>query len=186
MNAPISMPRATLDDLMRYDGGAELIGGRIVPMSPTGFIPTRVSGRIYLSLNEYAERVGRGVALSDGAGFAVAELKSGRESFSPDACYFLGPLPADGMDFIPGAPLFAAEIRSKGDYGPKPERLMALKRADYFEAGTLVVWDVDPVAGTVNRYRPGEGAPTEFRAGDEADAEPAAPGWRVAVDWLMK
>ncbi len=186
MNAPIALPRATLDDLMNYDGNAELIGGRIVPMSPTGFRPTLVGSRIFLSLNEYAERVGRGVALPDGAGFAVAELKSGRESFSPDACYFLGAPPANEMDFIPGAPAFAAEVRSKGDYGPKPERLAALKRADYFEAGTLVVWDVDPVAGVVRRYRPGEDAPTVFGPGGEADAEPAAPGWRVAVDWLTR
>ena len=31
---------------------------------------------------------------------------------------------------------------------------MAAKRADYFEAGTLVVWDVDPVAETVARIGP--------------------------------
>ena len=46
-----------------------------------------------------------------------------------------------------------------------------------------MVWDVDPVAGTVTRYRPGEESPTV--SGGEADAEPAAPGWRAMVDWLM-
>ena len=29
---------------------------------------------------------------------------------------------------------------------------MAAKRADYFAAGTLVVWDVDPLAETVAVY----------------------------------
>ena len=88
------------------------------------------------------------------------------------------------MRFIDDAPTFAVEVRSENDYGPAPERLMAEKRAEYFEAGTLVVWDVDPVAGVVRRYRPGDESPAEFRAGAEADAEPAAQGWRVAVDWL--
>ena len=30
---------------------------------------------------------------------------------------------------------------------------MAAKRADYLEAGTLVVWDVDPIAESVHVYR---------------------------------
>ncbi|MGL6096145.1 MAG: Uma2 family endonuclease, partial [Fimbriiglobus sp.] len=59
------------------------------------------------------------------------------------------------------------------------------KRAEYFEAGTQVVWDVDIEAGEVRRYRAGESAPVVFRSGSEADAEPAVPGWRVAVDWLL-
>ncbi len=60
---------------------------------------------------------------------------------------------------------------------------MAEKRADYFEAGTLVVWDVDPVAETVAVYRQVEPRqPAVYRPGDDAEAEPAVPGWRVAVD----
>ena len=42
-----------------------------------------------------------------------------------------------------GAPVFAVEVRSTDDYGPKAEARMAQKRADYFAAGTLVIWDVD-------------------------------------------
>ena len=30
---------------------------------------------------------------------------------------------------------------------------MAARRADYFEAGTRVVWDVDPVAEVIHVYR---------------------------------
>ena len=41
------------------------------------------------------------------------------------------------------APVFAVEVRSEGDYSPAAERAMAEKRADYFAAGTVVVWDVD-------------------------------------------
>ena len=58
------------------------------------------------------------------------------------------------MDFFPQAPAFAAEVRSKGDYGPRAEREMADKRADYFAAGTQVVWDVDLLdEAVVKKYR---------------------------------
>ena len=40
------------------------------------------------------------------------------------------------MKFFQGAPVFAVEVRSEGDYGPRAEREMAAKRADYFAAGT--------------------------------------------------
>src|SRR5712691_4345126 len=48
-----------------------------------------------------------------------------------------------GMKFFEGAPVFAVEVRSEGDYGPAAEKAMAKKRADYFAAGSLIVWDVD-------------------------------------------
>ena len=64
-------------------------------------------------------------------------LSSGRESFSPDAAYFLGPFPSNPMRFLVGPPIFAVEVRSENDYGPAAEAAMADKRADYFEAGTV-------------------------------------------------
>ena len=39
-----------------------------------------------------------------------------RQSFSPDATFYTGE--AAGMKFGEGAPAFAAEVRSEGDYGP--------------------------------------------------------------------
>jgi Uma2 family endonuclease len=177
--------RATLADLARVTEKAELVGGRVVMLLPTGHRPNIIAGRIFRRLADFADTTGRGVAFTDNMGFAVPPLLSGRESFSPDAAYYTGPAPTDPMRFVEGPPDFAVEVRSENDYGPAAEAEMADKRADYFEAGTAVVWDVDPVAGVVRRYRPGEGVPTEFRPGTEADAEPAVPGWRLAVDWLM-
>jgi Uma2 family endonuclease len=59
---------------------------------------------------------------------------------------------------------------------------MAAKRADYFEAGTKVVWDVDPRAQEVRFYRSdAPQQPLVFQLGDLADAEPALPGWRMPV-----
>ena len=185
MSVAVVPNRATLADLARVPEKAELIDGRVVKLLATGHRPNVIAGRIFRRLADYADAFGRGVAYTDNMGFAVSPLSSGRESFSPDAAFYTGPIPTDPMRFVEGPPDFAVEVRSENDYGPAAEAEMADKRADYFEAGTAVVWDVDPVAGIVRRYRPGEAAPTEYGPGTEADAEPAAAGWRLAVDWLM-
>ncbi len=182
----IAQPRATLDDLYRVEGPAELINGRIVKLMPSGRRPGRVALRITRSLDDYAVQTGRGEALPDGVGYAVPELMSGREAFCPDASYIVCPPQANDMRFVDGPPTFAAEVRSESDYGPAADAEYVAKRADYFEAGTRVVWDVDPVANTVTCYRAdAPDASVTFRPGDQADAEPAVPGWRLDVAALF-
>src|SRR5260370_40548502 len=115
--AHVEQARATLDDLYREPGKAELVGGRIVRFMATGHKPGRVALRIARSLDDHAEKIGKGVSYADNVGFAVPELPSGRESFSPDAAYYIGPLPENLMRFVEGAPDFVAEVRSENDYG---------------------------------------------------------------------
>src|SRR5207302_484661 len=110
VTTPTTPRRATLADLARTSGKAELIGGRIVHLMPTGHRPNWIAGEIFVSLKNFTRATGRGVAYTDNMGFAVPVLPSGRESFSPDASYYDGPLPADDMDFIQGAPTFAVEV----------------------------------------------------------------------------
>jgi Uma2 family endonuclease len=185
--ATVTPSRATLDDLLRVEGKAELIGGRIVNLMPTGHEPNQVAGRIYRRLADFVDDSGRGHAYTDNMGFTVPELRSGRESFSPDAAYFEGSIPPDEMLFVAGPPAFAVEVRSRSDRGPAAERAMAAKRADYFEAGTLVVWDVDPVAETIAVYRSASPtSPTVYTKGTFAEAEPAVSGWTIDVNWVFK
>lgn len=177
---------ATIDDLYEVEGKAELIDGRIVPLMATGRRPNRVAFQIARSLDDFARSTGRGEAYTDNIGFVVPELSSGRRSFSPDASYFAGPFPANEMRFLEGPPSLAVEVRSENDYGETAEAKMAAKRADYFEAGTSVVWDVDPVGESVSVYH--VEAPDErhlFGLGQTASAEPALPGWGMSVDQIF-
>src|SRR5262249_58939365 len=119
----------------------------------TGIRPNEVAGNIYISLRGYVARTRRGRAFTDNIGYAIPQLPSGRESFSPDASYYDGPLPANLMRFVEGPPTFTAEVRSENDYGDAAEAEQAAKRDDYFAAGTSVVWDVDPIAETIDCYR---------------------------------
>ena len=176
---------ATLDDLYRVaeHGKAELVNGEIILMSPTGGVPGRAGGEIYIHLREYERRTRRGYAFPDNVGFTV-NLPH-RKSFSPDAAFHPGPL--QGGRFLDGAPIFAAEVRSENDYGDSAEHDMAQKRADYFAAGTLVVWDVDVLhEQIVCVYRADHpDQPAVYRSGEIAEAEPALPGWTMAVDDLL-
>jgi Uma2 family endonuclease len=181
--SPETQTIATIDDLYRVEGKAELVGGRIVHLMPTGRLPSLVAGRIYRRLADHVDALGRGEVHFDGLGFAVSELTSGRQSFCPDVAYYFGPFPANPMRFIDGPPTFAVEVRSENDYGPAAEEELAAKRADYFEAGTKVVWDVDPKAEAIHIHRAGAtDRPQVLHRGDVADAEPAVEGWRIEVD----
>jgi Uma2 family endonuclease len=177
--------RATVEDLYRVKetGKAELVNGEIVPVAPTGGIPGRAGGEIYINLRDYERRTGRGYAFPDNVGFTV-DLPH-RGSFSPDAAFHAGPL--RGGQFLDGAPIFAAEVRSENDYGERAEQEMAGKRADYFAAGTLVVWDVDVLCEQVVRvYRADQPSrPTVYQSDDVAEAEPALPGWTMPVRDLL-
>jgi Uma2 family endonuclease len=185
--ATVAQPRATLDDLYRTEGKAELIGGRIVPLMATGCDPNLIAGNIYASLREYAKKTGKGLAFTDSMGFPVKELPSGRESFSPDASYYVGPKPKNRMRFVLGAPSFAVEIRSENDYGPSAEEEIAAKRRDYFLAGTLVVWDVDTKAKKIHVYHKFDPDKRRtYRRGETAEAEAALPGWRIPVDEVFQ
>src|SRR5437879_3373233 len=167
--------QATVEDLYHVPGKAEIVNGELALLSPTGAAPGYAGAEIFVSLREYAKRVGSGRAVGDNKAFVV-NLPH-RKSFSPNAAFYTGP--GAGMRFFEGAPVFAVEVRSEGDYGPIAEEKIAPKRADYFAAGTLVVWDVDLLSDAVVRvYRADDpDQPTLYRRGEIAEAEPAVPGW---------
>lgn len=167
--------------LYKVDGKAEIINGEIVLMSPTGRRPGRASFRICRSLEENEVKLG-GYAYPDNVAFLV-DLPH-RKSFAPDVAFSKE---QPEMEFGKGAPIFAVEVRSEGDYGPAAERDMADKRADYFAAGTKVVWDVDLLGeNVIQKYTvESQTVPTSYRRGELADAEPALSGWKFAVDELF-
>ncbi len=176
---------ATIEDLYRVpeNGKAEIVNGELVLMPPTGGLPGRTGGEIFVSLREYERRTKQGYAIPDNVGFIV-NLPN-RRSFSPDVAFYIGEMV--GLKFLEGAPILAVEIRSENDYGPKAEEAMADKRRDYFAAGTLVVWDVDLLSEDIVKvYRAHDPEnPTIYRRGEVAEAEPALPGWTMPVDDLF-
>ncbi|MDQ2687121.1 MAG: Uma2 family endonuclease [Armatimonadota bacterium] len=187
---PAIPARATVEDLyaMPEDGKAELVNGEMVLMPATGARPGRAALIIVMSLIAHEAERGGGFAFGDSVGFLVNLPE--RESFSPDAAWYVGPADVtEAMEFLPNAPALAVEVRSKNDYGPAAERAIADKIRDYFAAGTQVVWDVDTLGTDVIKvYRaPLADAPqVVYRRGNIAEAEPAVPRWRMPVDALFR
>lgn len=179
----LSQDEILLEMLMRTPGKAEIVGGRIVQYMPTGGKPSYAASRILLALAFY-EEVGQGIAFGDNAGFSC-NLPH-RKSFSPDAAFYRGPEPQ--MSFLPQPPVFAVEVRSENDYGPNMEVELELKRADYFAAGTLVVWDIDLRGEEVVRSYTSQNPtkPQIFKRDETANAEPALPGWTFEVNRLFR
>ncbi len=175
---------ATIQALYREKGKAEIVDGEVVRMSPTGFRPGRAATAIAASLRAYERKHRGGYAVGDNVGFLVRLPR--RQSFSPDAAWYTGAF--EGLSFAEGAPAFAAEVRSESDYGSMADAACAAKRADYFAAGTLVVWDVDLLSEDVVRVYRAEAPenPAVYRRGQTAEAEPAVPGWTMPVDELLE
>lgn len=170
--------------LYRTEGKAEIVNGEIVEFMSTGDDPSSAAFNIAVSLRAFAKVAGAGRAYTDNVGFLV-DLPN-RKSFCPDVSFFTGK--RAGMKFLTGAPVFAAEVRSESDYGPKAEREMAAKRADYFAAGTKVVWDVDLLSDTPIRSFSSDDpdTPRLFKRGEVADAEPAMRDWTFPVNELFE
>lgn len=176
--------KATIEDLYHVHGKAELVNGELILMSPTGDLPNRAGGSIYISLRLHEPNVPSGRAYSDNAGFKV-KLPN-RDSFSPDAAFYVGE--SSGMKFLKGAPVFAVEVRSENDYGSKAEKEIVEKIKDYFAAGAQVVWDVDLLGKyVVKKYLASDpDNPIIYGRSDVADAEPAVLGWKMPVEDLFR
>src|SRR5262245_2200666 len=167
--------KATVQDLYRVKGKAELVNGEIFQLPPTGYPPGYAASEIPGSLRGHERATRTGHAIGDNVGFTVNLAQ--RESFSPDAAWYTGQ-PA-GMKFLEGAPVFAVEVRSEGDYGAAAEKRLAEKSRDYFAAGTECVWDVDMQSTDVIKsyFSDNPDHPVVFRRGEVADAGRAVPGW---------
>ena len=177
--------QVSIEDLYAIpdNGKAEIVNGEIVQMAPTGYLPNYAASEIFVSLRTHARLTKSGHAVADNAGFRV-HLPN-RSSFSPDAAYYMGK--PTGMKFFEEAPAFAVEVRSEGDYGPRAEKEITQKRADYFAAGTLCVWDVDLLSpDAIKAYFADDPQnPIIFRRGGKANAGQAVPGWQMPVDDLF-
>ena len=183
--ATLIAPDPLVEELLEVEGKAEIVNGKIEELPMTGKKPNQAAGRIYASLLAFEGETGAGEAATDGAAF-LCDLPH-RKSFSPDAAFYVGP-DVEGLGFFPEPPIFAVEVRSENDYGLSAERAMAQKRADYFAAGTQVVWDVDLDGETevIAKYIATDPHnPQFFGRGDVADAEPALAGWKMEVDKLF-
>ena len=139
---------AVIRDLYRVEGQAEIVNGKIVRLPFHTWPVALAIGELLVALNEDAKRDKRGYALGSTVAYIV-DLPH-RKALCPDVALYTG---KDELSpgFPEGAPIFVAEFRDPRDYSRAGDKRFADKRADYFAAGTQVVWDVDVLRENVVR-----------------------------------
>ena len=182
VTAPRSrMTAEELFDLPDDGGRSELVEGELVPRTPTGGRHAALAVRIGRLLDEHVEARDLGVCCGPGTGFILQ--RNPDTVRAPDAAVVLkARIPDTGIPtaYWPFAPDHAVEVVSPSD------RLadVHVKIAEYFAAGTRLVWLVEPETPMVHVYR----SPQEVDVvGTEQDlgGGDVLPGFRCPVRRLF-
>jgi Uma2 family endonuclease len=134
------------EDGFRY----ELVKGELVKMTPTGLRHGRIAMRLGSRLEQHASKHNLGSVYAAETGFLLASDPDTVRA--PDASFVAaGRIPPEGEPdkFGPFAPDLAVEVISPSDRVVEVEE----KVMEYLEAGTRLVWVVNPNAETVTEYR---------------------------------
>ena len=126
-------------ELYKIDGKAEIVGGRIVMMSPTG--ECRAVRRFAIVVQ--SARICEGTWWPRYTRTTLLFLVNlpNRKSFCPDAA--ITRARARDEVFAARRRCLRSKFAAKAIMAVRPSARWRQKRADYFAAGTKVVWDVD-------------------------------------------
>jgi Uma2 family endonuclease len=166
----------TAEELFHYPGSKhyELVRGVPRVGEPPGGVHGRIAARIAARLGDHVERLGLGTVLVE-AGYVLQRATDTVRG--PDISFVShARLPPDRIpeQFIPGAPDLAVEILSPNSRWSEVEE----KIADYFGAGTRLVWLVDPSERrAIVRYA--DRPPRGLTGRDLLDGEEVVPGFAL-------
>jgi Uma2 family endonuclease len=134
----------TADEFLTHPaamGPSELVRGEIRVMTPASGPHGVVAGTMFAALNSFVEARQLGLCFPDNTGFLLPGL--GDTVRSPDVAFVrAGQLPREGIGpgWIAVAPDLVVEILSPSETASDLEE----KLRDYRDAGTRLIWSVDP------------------------------------------
>ena len=171
----------TADELLDLpdDGNVyELSRGMLICMSPLAYAPSRIAGKALVRLGGFVDEHGLGDYGSAEGGFRLASDPDTVRA--PDIWFVraerLPPDEAAAEQYYSGPPDLAVEVLSPSD---RFDQVMGKVR-DYLEAGTLLLWVLDPRSQTAAVFRPGQ--PVRFLDIDDAlDGEDVLPGFTLPL-----
>ncbi len=150
--------------------------GELEIMSPVGSAGSYLEAVVIAQLALWAEENG-GTFFSSGGGFKLPD----GSTRSPDAGWMsqaswdaLGKAEQDG--YAPLCPQFVVEVLSVRDSQPMLKRKMQM----WIENGAQLAWLINPYAGTVSIYRPGQREEVLQRP-EVVEADAVVPGFRLRM-----
>lgn len=165
----------TVQTKLGADYRVELVDGRIVVMSPSGYESDEVAFRLGRRLADWVEpkRIGRVTGSS--AGFTLPDSNTR----APDVSFVRAErLRRAPRSFAQLAPDLMVEVKSPTDSVEELEK----KISNFLQQGTQVGILVNPENCTVKVFRDAETA--VFQNGDMLTLPDLLPGWSVAVSEL--
>ena len=160
---------------MSLQGIWELVDGEPIELTLAAGKSSRIGGRLYARLADHVEPSEFGWAFPAETGFVLFDDR--QIVRSPDAAVVLRNRLTELPDsFVPMAPDLAVEVLSPSD---RMADALA-KVAMYLQAGTPLVWLVNPATRTVVVF-PSEMDPVTLGASDFLDGGDVLPGFSVPV-----
>jgi len=150
-------------------------------MSPPGAIHGSFQNRIGTALSMQGEMKGLGKAYTE-VGIVLARKPD--HIVGADAAFIANQsLPAREAPegYLETVPELVVEIRSKNDTNAE----IAEKVADYLQAGSTLVWVIDPTPETVTEHRPNS-QPRVFEKTNALTCEDIIPGFRLSLAELFR
>ncbi|MBI3983186.1 MAG: Uma2 family endonuclease [Gemmatimonadetes bacterium] len=166
-----------LERMGHQDFGYELVRGELVPVSPAGDRHGSLAALMAAALIAFVRPRHLGV-VHVGAGYILA--RSPDTVRGPDVAFIsrkrLAALGGRRRGFIPGAPDLAVEVRS----ADKTFAELQAKAAECLQAGTRLVWLVDPPSQAIHIHQPGL-VPRALSIGDVLDGADVLPGFTLPL-----
>jgi Uma2 family endonuclease len=183
--AAVPYPAAlmTAEDLMANpvpNMCTELVAGHLIVREPPGYRHGYVASQFLIVIANHVRAHHLGHVLAAETGFTL--FRNPDTVRAPDVAFVRServpfPLPRGYVEF---APDLAVEVLSASDRAGK----VLAKVGDWIDAGTRLVWVVDPERRVARVYR-SDGSETLLTENDTLDGEDVLPGFTVSIGAMI-